>query len=100
MSQDCTVVLLTKLPGLMPVKTRLVPLLGEEGAREAYVEMLERSVAIKPLPRLSEPFLNRIVVLLFLHSVPFGQTSPNLWIWCFRECWRRNRSNDRVQCCR
>ncbi len=51
-----TVVILTKLPGLMPVKTRLWPLLGEEGARRFYLDALRRAVelacAFDPAPGL------------------------------------------------
>ena len=43
---QATVVILTKLPGHLPVKTRLWPVLGEAGAREFYVEMLHASVAL------------------------------------------------------
>ena len=41
-----TVVILTKLPGHLPVKTRLVPALGEAGARAVYLEMLRETVAL------------------------------------------------------
>ena len=41
-----TVVILTKLPGVLPVKTRLYPILGEAGARAFYVESLRRAVAL------------------------------------------------------
>ncbi|MHC4137203.1 MAG: TIGR04282 family arsenosugar biosynthesis glycosyltransferase [Planctomycetota bacterium] len=41
-----TVVILTKLPGHLPVKTRLVPALGEAGARAVYLEMLHDTVAL------------------------------------------------------
>jgi len=41
-----TVVILTKLPGLLPVKTRLRPRLGAEGARRFYVEALRATVAL------------------------------------------------------
>jgi glycosyltransferase A (GT-A) superfamily protein (DUF2064 family) len=41
-----TVVILTKLPGSLPVKTRLATALGEAGAREVYVEMLRRMVRL------------------------------------------------------
>lgn len=41
-----TVVILTKLPGHLPVKTRLVPALGEAGARAIYLEMLRETVAL------------------------------------------------------
>jgi len=41
-----TVVILTKLPGLLPVKSRLRPRLGEEGARRFYVEALRATVAL------------------------------------------------------
>lgn len=40
-----TVVILTKLPGFLPVKSRLVPVLGEAGARAAYLEMLRDTAA-------------------------------------------------------
>ncbi|MHC4548500.1 MAG: TIGR04282 family arsenosugar biosynthesis glycosyltransferase [Planctomycetota bacterium] len=40
-----TVVILTKLPGHLPIKTRLVPVLGEVGARELYLEMLYDTIA-------------------------------------------------------
>lgn len=39
-----TVVILTKLPGLLPVKTRLWPVLGEAGARDFYVGMVRDTV--------------------------------------------------------
>jgi glycosyltransferase A (GT-A) superfamily protein (DUF2064 family) len=52
-----TVVILTKLPGLMPVKTRLVPRLGVEGARRAYVAMLRATLElardVDPRPTLA-----------------------------------------------
>lgn len=41
-----TVVVLTKLPGHLPVKTRLVPALGEAGARALYLELLRETVAL------------------------------------------------------
>lgn len=41
-----TVVILTKLPGHLPVKTRLVPAVGEAGARALYLEMLRETVAL------------------------------------------------------
>jgi glycosyltransferase A (GT-A) superfamily protein (DUF2064 family) len=41
-----TVVILTKLPGHLPVKTRLVPALGEAGARAVYLEMLRETLAL------------------------------------------------------
>jgi len=41
-----TVVILTKLPGRLPVKTRLVPRLGERGAIEFYLEMLRATVEL------------------------------------------------------
>jgi glycosyltransferase A (GT-A) superfamily protein (DUF2064 family) len=41
-----TVVILTKLPGLLPVKTRLWPVLGEAGARDLYVSMVRDTVAV------------------------------------------------------
>lgn len=44
--ERCTVLLLTKLPGHLPVKTRLLPLLGEEGVVAAYREMVVRTVAL------------------------------------------------------
>lgn len=43
---SATVVILTKLPGHLPVKTRLVPVLGEAGARAVYLEMLRETVAL------------------------------------------------------
>jgi len=43
---QATVVILTKLPGHLPVKTRLVPALGEAGARAVYLEMLRETVAL------------------------------------------------------
>ena len=45
-----TVVILTKLPGHMPVKTRLRPVLGERGARAFYLDMLKRTIALWPDP--------------------------------------------------
>ena len=42
-----TVVILTKLPGHLPVKTRLVPALGEAGARAVWVvDPRTRTVAV------------------------------------------------------
>jgi len=41
-----TVVVLTKLPGHLPVKTRLVPLLGEAGAVEFHRSALRRTVEL------------------------------------------------------
>ncbi len=41
-----TVVVLTKLPGLLPVKTRLWPVLGEAGARDLYVEMVRDTIEV------------------------------------------------------
>ena len=41
-----TVVILTKLPGHMPVKSRLVPLLGERGAIEFHLESLRRTIEL------------------------------------------------------
>ena len=41
-----TVVILAKLPGHLPVKTRLIPLLGEQGAIDCYRDMLGRTVAL------------------------------------------------------
>jgi len=41
-----TVVVLSKVPGAAPVKTRLVPLLGEAGAREASLEMLRATLEL------------------------------------------------------
>lgn len=43
---SATVLILTKLPGFLPVKTRLAALLGEEGARRAYVAMLEDTLRL------------------------------------------------------
>lgn len=43
---QATVVVLTKLPDHLPVKTRLRPVLGEEGAKRLYLDMLARSVAL------------------------------------------------------
>ena len=43
---SATVVVLTKLPGRLPVKTRLVPLLGEQGAARFYIEMLEATIRL------------------------------------------------------
>ncbi len=40
-----TVVVLTKLSSRLPVKTRLIPLLGEDGARAFYDECLAATVA-------------------------------------------------------
>jgi glycosyltransferase A (GT-A) superfamily protein (DUF2064 family) len=47
-SDEATVVILTKLPGHLPVKTRLVPALGEKGARDLYVEMLRATLQLAP----------------------------------------------------
>jgi protein-tyrosine-phosphatase/glycosyltransferase A (GT-A) superfamily protein (DUF2064 family) len=41
-----TVVVLTKLPGLLPVKTRLWPVLGEALARDLYVEMVRDTLEV------------------------------------------------------
>ena len=41
-----TVVILTKLPGRMPVKTRLWPALGEDGARAFYEDCLRRTIEL------------------------------------------------------
>ena len=41
-----TVVILTKLPGHLPVKTRLAPLLGERGAIEFHLEALRRTIEL------------------------------------------------------
>ncbi|MDH3591794.1 MAG: DUF2064 domain-containing protein, partial [Planctomycetota bacterium] len=41
-----TVVVLTKLPEFLPVKTRLVPLLGEAAARAFYEECLRETIAL------------------------------------------------------
>ena len=41
-----TVVVLTKLPGQLPVKTRLLPVLGEEGVRGQVVRWLRDVVAL------------------------------------------------------
>ena len=43
---SAVVVILTKLPDHLPVKTRLVPLLGEQGARDFYRECLRRTIAL------------------------------------------------------
>lgn len=43
---SATVVVLTKLPGYLQVKTRLVPTLGEDGARRLYLEMLGATLAL------------------------------------------------------
>ena len=52
-----TVVILTKLPGALPVKTRLHPLLGAAGATAFYVDSLRRAVELArgfdPAPRLA-----------------------------------------------
>jgi glycosyltransferase A (GT-A) superfamily protein (DUF2064 family) len=52
-----TVVILTKLPGHLPVKTRLWPVLGEAGARDLYVAMVRDTVelarAVTPRPILA-----------------------------------------------
>jgi glycosyltransferase A (GT-A) superfamily protein (DUF2064 family) len=56
-----TVVILTKLPGHLPVKTRLWPVLGEAGARDLYVEMvrdtvdLARQLVPRPVVAYSPP---------------------------------------------
>jgi glycosyltransferase A (GT-A) superfamily protein (DUF2064 family) len=39
-------VILTKLPGHLPVKTRLHPALGKEGAERLYGEMLAQTIAL------------------------------------------------------
>jgi glycosyltransferase A (GT-A) superfamily protein (DUF2064 family) len=39
-----TVVILTKLPGHLPIKTRLQPLLGEQGAIEFHLEALASTI--------------------------------------------------------
>jgi glycosyltransferase A (GT-A) superfamily protein (DUF2064 family) len=41
---QATVVILTKLPGHLPIKTRLHPLLGREGAEAFYLESLARTI--------------------------------------------------------
>jgi uncharacterized protein len=41
-----TVVILTKIPGRMPVKTRLWSVLGEAGATELYVRMVQQTVEL------------------------------------------------------
>jgi len=41
---QATVVILTKLPGHMPIKTRLHGLLGKQGAEEFYLESLARTI--------------------------------------------------------
>lgn len=43
---QATVLILTKLPGLLPVKTRLWPVLGEEGAKRAYLEWLDATIEL------------------------------------------------------
>ena len=43
---QATVVILTKLPGHLPVKTRLVPVLGEAGATVFYAECLKKTIAL------------------------------------------------------
>ena len=41
---QATVVILTKLPGHMPIKTRLHGLLGKQGAEEFYLDCLARTI--------------------------------------------------------
>lgn len=52
-----TVVILTKLPGCLPVKTRLEPLLGRPGAQRAYRDMLSSTLEIArcfdPVPTIA-----------------------------------------------
>ena len=43
---QATVVILTKLPGHLPIKTRLHPLLGREGAENFYRDSLARTIRI------------------------------------------------------
>ena len=54
---QATVVVLTKLPGHLPVKTRLWPVLGEEGARRLYLEMLRETLVrarrVDPVPTVA-----------------------------------------------
>lgn len=53
----CTVVILVKVPGHLPVKTRLAATMGEDAARAVFAEMLEHSVALArqfdPTPTLA-----------------------------------------------
>ena len=42
----CTVVILVKVPGHLPVKTRLAATMGEDAARAVFAEMLEHSVQL------------------------------------------------------
>jgi len=68
-STRATVLILTKLPGSLPVKQRLVPALGEAGASEIYVEMLRRTVALastvvdRPLLAYSPPDADPVAAL-------------------------------------
>jgi glycosyltransferase A (GT-A) superfamily protein (DUF2064 family) len=41
-----TVVILTKLPGHLPVKSRLIPLLGKQGAIEFHLDSLRRTIEL------------------------------------------------------
>jgi uncharacterized protein len=54
---QATVVVLTKVPGALPVKTRLVPLLGEAGARDLHCAMLRetlvRARVLDPVPTVA-----------------------------------------------
>jgi len=54
---QATVVVLTKLPDHLPVKTRLWPVLGEEGARRLYLEMLRETLVrarrVDPVPTVA-----------------------------------------------
>ena len=47
-----TVVILTKLPGHLPIKTRLWSVLGEAGTRSLYLDMLGKAVALAHHVRL------------------------------------------------
>jgi hypothetical protein len=52
-----TVIVLSKVPGAAPVKTRLVPALGEAGARALFVEMMRATLDLArrfdPLPTVA-----------------------------------------------
>ena len=43
---QATVVILTKLPGHLPVKTRLQPLLGEQGAIDFHLQALRETIEL------------------------------------------------------
>ena len=43
---QATVVILTKLPGHLPIKTRLQPLLGEQGAVDFHLEALRLTISM------------------------------------------------------